>query len=47
LKKAQKGSEISEDEFHQAQKSIQDITDDYIARIEELVEDKEAEVMEV
>jgi ribosome recycling factor len=47
LKKAQKDSEITEDEFHQGQKRIQEITDEYIGRVEGMVEDKEAEVMEV
>ena len=47
LKKAQKDSEITEDEFHQGQKHIQEITDDHIIRVEEMIEDKEAEVMEV
>ncbi len=47
LKKAQKDSEITEDEFHQGQKHIQDITDKYIARIDDMIETKEAEVMEV
>jgi len=47
LKKAQKDSEITEDEFHQGQKHIQDITDEHIIRVEEMVDDKEAEVMEV
>jgi len=47
LKKAQKDSEITEDEFHQGQKHIQEITDEHIIRVEEMIEDKEAEVMEV
>jgi len=47
LKKAQKDSDITEDEFHQGQKHIQDITDEHITKIEDMIEDKEAEVMEV
>jgi ribosome recycling factor len=47
LKKAQKDSEITEDEFHQGQKHIQEITDEHISKAEEMIEDKEAEVMEV
>lgn len=47
IKKAQKDSEITEDEFHQGQKHIQDITDKYAARIDEMIEAKETEVMEV
>lgn len=47
LKKGQKDSEITEDDFHQAQKHIQDITDDFTARIEQMIEAKESEIMEV
>jgi len=47
LKKAQKDSEITEDEFHQGQKHIQDITDEHITKIEDMIEEKESEVMEV
>ena len=47
LKQGQKDSEITEDEFHQGQKHIQDITDEFIERIDRMTELKEAEVMEV
>jgi ribosome recycling factor len=47
LKKAQKESDITEDEFHQGQKHVQDITDEHIVRVEDMIEEKEAEVMEV
>ncbi len=47
LKKAEKNSEISEDDFHNGQKHIQEITDNHIFRIERMIEAKEAEVMEV
>lgn len=47
LKKAEKNSEISEDDLHNGQKHIQEITDNHISRIDEMVEAKEAEVMEV
>jgi ribosome recycling factor len=47
LKNAQKESEITEDDFHLGQKQVQEITDDYIVRIDDMVENKEAEVMEV
>jgi len=47
LKKAEKDSEISEDDLHNGQKHIQEITDNHISRIDEMVEAKEAEVMEV
>lgn len=47
LKKGLKDSEISEDDFHLAQKNIQDITDQHIVRVDDMIEDKEAELMEV
>ncbi len=47
LKKAEKESAITEDELHQGQKHIQDITDGHIVRIDEMMTAKEAEVMEV
>jgi ribosome recycling factor len=47
LKKAEKDKEISEDEHHRAADEIQTMTDEHIAEIEELVEKKEKEVMEV
>lgn len=47
LKKAEKDSKITEDELHQGQKHIQDVTDGHITRIDKMVESKEAEVMEV
>ncbi len=47
LKKAEKASEISEDDFHNAQKHIQEITDNRISGISKMIEAKEAEVMEV
>jgi ribosome recycling factor len=47
LKKGQKDSKITEDEFHQGQKHVQETTDAHITKIEKMVEAKEAEVMEV
>ena len=47
LKKAEKASEISEDDFHNGQKHIQEITDNDISRVDKMVEAKEKEVMEV
>ncbi len=37
----------SEDEVHRAEKKLQDVTDQYIARIDELLENKEHELLEV
>lgn len=47
LKKAEKDSEIPEDDFHIGQKKIQEFIDDYTSKIDSIVEDKETEVMEV
>ena len=47
LKKAEKAKEISEDDLHRGQDEIQKITDKHIAVIDELLKDKEAEMMEV
>ncbi|MCP4631974.1 MAG: ribosome recycling factor [candidate division Zixibacteria bacterium] len=47
LKTAQKEKEISEDEQRKGQSLIQDVTDKFIKRIDELVALKEKEVMEV
>lgn len=46
-KKSQKAGEISEDELHGVEEKIQKITDKYVAKAEELVANKEKEVMEV
>jgi ribosome recycling factor len=47
LKKAQKDSEISEDDFHNGQKRVQELTDDHTDKVDRMVEAKEAEVLEV
>jgi ribosome recycling factor len=47
LKKAEKDSEITEDELKIAQKQIQDYTDKYIDKISEIIKHKEQEVMEI
>ena len=47
IKKAEKDSEITEDELHQGQKRVQEITDEYVEKIDEMIVAKEAEVMEV
>jgi ribosome recycling factor len=38
---------ISEDDIHRAEKQLQDVHDKYIARIDELLENKEHELLEV
>jgi ribosome recycling factor len=47
LKKAEKDSEITEDELKVAQKQIQDYTDKHIDKISEIIKHKEQEVMEI
>ncbi len=47
LKELQKEKEISEDEERKGQDDIQKITDEHIAKVEELLKSKEAELMEV
>ena len=42
-----KEKEISEDEERKAEESIQKVTDSYIAKIDQVLADKEAELMEV
>ncbi|HSH45014.1 MAG TPA: ribosome recycling factor [Longimicrobiales bacterium] len=47
IKQRQQDHEISEDEAHRQLEEVQRITDEYVARIDELMDAKEAEVMEV
>ena len=47
IQAAQKAGEISEDEMHRQLKEVQDLTDRHIASIDEMLERKEKEVMEV
>ncbi|MDR1873627.1 MAG: ribosome recycling factor [Synergistaceae bacterium] len=46
LKKMEKDSSITEDELKKYSREVQDITDDFIKKIEEAVKAKEKEVME-
>jgi ribosome recycling factor len=47
VKKKQKEGEIPEDDAHKLTEDIQRVTDDYIEKIEETLEHKEEEIMEV
>jgi len=47
LKKYEKDSNISEDECKEYQKKVQNLTDEYIEKIDELLDLKEKEIMEV
>ena len=46
LKKQEKASEITEDDLKKLTKDVQDITDSYIKKIDEVYKVKEKDVME-
>ncbi len=47
LKEMEKEKDISEDEQHRGQDKVQKITDDYVKKVEELLDAKEKEIMEI
>jgi ribosome recycling factor len=47
LKKMEKKHEISEDQMHTGQDDIQELTDKFIRRVDEVVQAKEKEIMEI
>jgi len=47
IKKLEKDHEISEDDSHKTQDEIQKLTDDYVAKIDEILKKKEIEIMEI
>ncbi len=47
LQEAQKDGDISEDESRSVQKKVQELTAEYVASIDEIIENKEKEIMEV
>ncbi len=47
LKKKQGDHEVSEDDAHRQMEQVQKLTDEYIAKIDQLLKGKEQEVMEV
>ncbi len=47
LKKAEKDKQISEDQQHRSMDKIQELTDKFIKKVDELVEAKEKEIMSV
>jgi ribosome recycling factor len=47
LKGLEKSKEISQDEHKRAQDQLQKVTDSFIADIDKIAHDKEAELMEV
>ncbi len=47
LKKLEKDKEITEDELKRGEKEVQDLTDDYVARVDQVIADKEKDLMEI
>jgi ribosome recycling factor len=47
IKVLEKNKEISEDQMHDGQEQVQKLTDNYVGRVDEILEKKEQEIMEV
>lgn len=47
LKKMQKNSEITEDDFKKAEQTVEDMTKEYTEQVDKLISRKEKEIMEV
>lgn len=47
LKQMEKDKEISEDELKRGEKDVQELTDDFVRKIDEIVAAKEKEIMEI
>lgn len=47
LKKLEKDKEITEDELKRGEKDVQDVTDDYVARVDKVIAEKEKDLMEI
>jgi ribosome recycling factor len=47
IKKLEKDKELSEDESKKAQDQIQKITDEHIAKVDEMFKSKEADILKV
>ena len=47
LRTREKGKEISEDELHQLQDQVQKTTDTFVGQIDEVIAEKEKEIMEI
>jgi ribosome recycling factor len=47
LKKLEKNKDISEDEQKRGEKDVQDLTDQYVKKVDELVAGKEKELLEI
>jgi ribosome recycling factor len=47
LKKMEKDKDITEDELKRGEKEVQDVTDDYVARVDKVIAEKEKDLMEI
>ncbi|MFP4167322.1 MAG: ribosome recycling factor [Desulfonatronovibrionaceae bacterium] len=47
LKKKKNDKELTEDEMHKGQEEVQKITDEYVEKIQNILEQKEKEIMEI
>ena len=47
LKKLEKDKEITEDDLKRGEKEIQDITDDYVGQVDQVLAEKEKDLMEI
>ena len=47
LKKLEKEKNISEDELKRGEKEIQEVTDDFVARVDQVITEKEKDLMEI
>lgn len=47
LKKLEKDKEITEDDLKRGEKEVQEVTDDYVARVDQVIAEKEKDLMEI
>ena len=47
LKKLEKNKEITEDDLKRGEKEVQEITDEFVTRVDQVIEDKEKDLMEI
>ena len=47
IKKMEKASEITEDDLRDGEEELQDVTDDFIKKVDEVCAEKEKEIMEI
>ena len=47
IKKMEKASEITEDDLRDGEEELQDVTDEYIKKVDEVCSEKEKEIMEI